>query len=191
MDPRAARTQARLQDSLLELARARPLDEITVGDITEHAGVNRSSFYQHYSDKDTLLADALERVIDDVSGQLRARPAPMPTGMPEELQQYLAHLAANATLYRRVLGEHGSTVVTARLRRHVERIVSELITAVDSPAFTGVPVDVVAAGIAGTALGVITAWISRDPLPPLEEAADWLWRVLTGPGVVAVAEGDA
>ncbi len=162
-----------------------------MGDITEHAGVNRSSFYQHYSDKDTLLADALERVIDDVSGQLRARPAPMPTGMPEELQQYLAHLAANATLYRRVLGEHGSTVVTARLRRHVERIVSELITAVDSPAFTGVPVDVVAAGIAGTALGVITAWISRDPLPPLEEAADWLWRVLTGPGVVAVAEGDA
>ena len=191
MDPRAARTQARLQDALLELARERPLDEIAVGDITERAGVNRSSFYQHYSDKDTLLADALERVIDDVSGRLRTRGAAMPVGMPEELQHYLAHLAANAALYRRVLGEHGSSVVTARLRRHVERIVSETIDATGTPAFRGVPLDVVAAGIAGTALGVITAWISRDPLPPLEEAADWLWRVLTGPGVLAAAEGEA
>ncbi len=190
MDPRAARTRGRLQDALLELARERPLDEITVGDITDRAAVNRSSFYQHYSDKDTLLADALERVIDDVSDQLRSRAEPLPLGMPEELQQYLAHLAANAPLYRRVLGEHGSTVVTARLRRRVERIVSETIDAVDSPAFVGIPLDVVAAGIAGTALGVITAWIARDPVPPLEVASNWLWQVLTGPGVVAVAEGD-
>lgn len=177
-----------MQDALLELAGERPLDDITVGDITERAGVNRSSFYQHYSDKETLLADALERVVDGVSDQLLARGAPTPDGMPQELQQYLTHLAANASLYRRVLGEHGSTVVSARLRRRVERIVSDAIGA-DSPAFVGLPVDVVAAGIAGTALGVITAWISRDPLPPVEVAADWLWRVLTGPGALEEAEG--
>jgi AcrR family transcriptional regulator len=187
MDPRAARTRASLQDALLELARERPLDEISVGDIAEQAAVNRSSFYQHYSDKETLLADALERVVDDVSDQLLSRGAPGPDGMPEELHQYLEHLAANAPLYRRVLGEHGSAVVAARLRRRVERIVSDALGA-DSPAFAGMPVDVVAAGIAGTTLGVITAWLSRDPLPPVAVAADWLWRVLTGPGALAEAE---
>ncbi|MCX6502664.1 MAG: TetR/AcrR family transcriptional regulator [Microbacterium sp.] len=190
MDPRAARTQARLQDALLALARERPLDEITVGDITERAEVNRSSFYQHYSDKETLLADALERMVDEVSGQLLARGTPAPAGMPEELAHYLQHLADNAPLYRRVLGEHGSAVVAARLRRRVEGIVTVAVGA-DSAAFVGLPVDVVAAGIAGTALGVITAWISRDPLPPVDVAAEWLWRVLTGPGALAEAEARA
>ncbi|MFT4212279.1 MAG: TetR/AcrR family transcriptional regulator [Microbacterium sp.] len=182
MDPRAARTRQSLQDALLALARERPLDEITVGDLAEHAGVNRSSFYQHYSEKETLLADALEQALDEVSEQLFARGALTPEGMPHELQSYLQHLAANASLYRRVLGEHGSAVVTARLRRRVERIVSDAVGATDAPAFDGIPLDVVAAGLAGTAIGVITAWLALEPLPPVDVAADWLWRVLTGPG---------
>lgn len=182
MDPRVARTRQSLQDALLALAREHPLDEITVGDIAEHAGVNRSSFYQHYSDKETLLADALEQALDEVSDQLFARGAPSPAGMPGELQSYLRHLAANASLYRRVLGEHGSAVVTERLRRRVERIVSDAVGQSDASAFAGIPLDVVAAGLAGTAIGVITAWLSHEPLPRVEVAADWLWRVLTGPG---------
>ena len=65
MDPRIARTRQSLQAALFELARERGLDEITVADIAERAGVNRSSFYQHYSDKDTLLADAIDAVATD------------------------------------------------------------------------------------------------------------------------------
>ncbi|MEZ5190283.1 MAG: helix-turn-helix domain-containing protein [Schumannella sp.] len=60
MDPRIARTRRSLQEALLELARERELDDISVGDVAERAGVNRSSFYQHYADKETLLADALD-----------------------------------------------------------------------------------------------------------------------------------
>ncbi len=182
MDPRAARTLQSLQDALLALAREHPLDEITIGDITERAGVNRSSFYQHYSDKETLLADALEQAIGEVSERFLARGAPKPEGMPGELELYLRHLAANASLYRRVLGEHGSAMVSERLRSRVERIVSDAVGKSDAPTFDGVPLDVVAAGLAGTAIGVITAWLSYNPLPPVEIAADWLWRVLTGPG---------
>ena len=47
MDPRIARTRGSLQEALLELARERELDDISVGDVAERAGVNRSSFYQH------------------------------------------------------------------------------------------------------------------------------------------------
>jgi hypothetical protein len=80
-----------------------------------------------------------------------------------------------------VLGDHGSAVVAARLRAHLERIVRDAVSAARPPAFEDLPVDVVAAGIAGTALGVVTAWLTRDPLPPIETAADWVWRVLVGP----------
>src|SRR5665811_757073 len=49
-DPRIARTRRMLQTALLDLTREQPLDEITVADIADRAEVNRSSFYQHYSD---------------------------------------------------------------------------------------------------------------------------------------------
>ncbi|AOS64020.1 TetR/AcrR family transcriptional regulator [Actinoalloteichus hymeniacidonis] len=191
MDPRVARTRASLQKALLDLARERPLDDVTVGDIASRAGVNRSSFYQHYVDKETLLAEALEDALHDVSTQLPEAPALTGTlSMPIELITYLDHIAANAAVYRRVLGEHGSTLIAARLRQRVETIVRETVGAAGSAARTDLPVDVVAAGIAGSALGVITAWIARDPLPLPSVAADWLWRVLLGIGAWRQPEDD-
>ncbi len=182
MDPRAARTRTSLQQALLALALEHDLDDITIGDVVERAGVNRSSFYQHYSDKDTLLADALESVLDDAAApmraQLRSGAAP---GMPAELFEYFAHVAAHAPLYRRVLGAHGSAAVSARLRRRIEAIVGETMTETTASARGDVPMDVVSAGIAGSALGVITAWVSRDPLPPVETAAHWLESVMLTP----------
>ncbi|MEN2740586.1 TetR/AcrR family transcriptional regulator [Microbacterium sp. X-17] len=178
MDPRVARTRRSLQEALLELARRRPLDEITVGDIVERAGVNRSSFYQHYTDKDTLLADALEVAIGEVSAPIVADPD---YRMPPALVAYLEHLAANAALYRRVLGPHGSALVANRLRARVHQIAQEHLAYADA-GIEGLPADIAAAGIAGSALGVVTAWIALDPLPTADVAADWVWRTLLGPG---------
>lgn len=181
MDPRVARTRSSLQDSLLDLAREHQLDDITVADIASRAGVNRSSFYLHYNDKETLLADALENAVDHMSKQL-TKSTNRSGEMPPELHHYLTHIAEHASLYRRVLGEHGSTVVEARLRNRIELIVREGIDTAEKSAFADLPLDVVAAGIAGSALGVVTAWLAREPLPTVEVAATWVWRVLIGPG---------
>lgn len=180
MDPRVARTRASLQESLLELARLHPLDDITIADITGHAAVNRSSFYQHYGDKETLLADALEGAIDVVSSQLQSPVASDLSAAPRELYLYLEHIADNIEVYRRVLGTQGSTVVIERLRHHIERLVPEHVGDDAPPHLRGVPADVIGAGIAGTALGVIGAWVVRDPLPPVDIAADWMWRMIVG-----------
>lgn len=177
MDPRVARTQASLQDALLELARRQKLDDITVADVAKRAGVNRSSFYVHYSDKETLLADALERVLDEMSDSLPTAKKNT-SEVPVELRQYLTHIAEHVSLYRRVLGDHGSAVIAARLRHRIELIVRDAVHASQDTVFIGLPLDVVAAGIAGSVLGVITAWLNRDPLPPVEEATMWIWRVL-------------
>ncbi|MEV7693492.1 TetR/AcrR family transcriptional regulator [Microbacterium sp. NPDC089189] len=179
MDPRVARTRASLQEALLELAREHPLDAITVADIAERAGVNRSSFYQHYTDKETLLADALEMIIDDVSTRIGSV-SPADIAAPDELTQYLQHIAENANLYRRVLGDHGSALISARLRDRVDGIVRAAMARAMPEPFAGLPVDVIAAAITGSALGVITAWLDRDELAPVEVAAGWLWQVLFG-----------
>ncbi|MFF2274425.1 TetR/AcrR family transcriptional regulator [Agromyces sp. NPDC058126] len=181
MDVRVERTRRALQEALFTLARERPLDELTVADIAARAGVNRSSFYQHYDDKETLLADALDAAAEAAGASLPRVTEPL-DGPPQALFDYLHHFDDNAEVYRRVLGPNGSAVVMARLRARIEAIVRDGIVASGSRVFEGLPLDVVGAGIAGSALGVIEAWLARDPRPPVETAAEWLWRVLLGPG---------
>lgn len=181
MDPRIARTRRSLQEALFELARERPLDDITVGDIAERADVNRSSFYQHYADKETLLADALDAAADEAEASLPDA-VDMAAAPPSGVAAYFAHIADHADLYRRVLGDHGSAVATARLRERVERIVRDEIRRSDSVDFPDLPLDVVAAGITGSVLGIIRAWLTRDPLPSPDTVAAWVWGVILGPG---------
>ena len=57
-DPRIRRTRGLLQQALSQLLENRSFEEITVQDIAEAATVNRATFYDHYTDKFTLL-DAL------------------------------------------------------------------------------------------------------------------------------------
>jgi AcrR family transcriptional regulator len=182
MDPRIARTRTSLQQALLDLARERPLEEITIADLVEHAGVNRSSFYQHYSDKETLLADALDAATEEVGATLELPPGEVPTEPPAALRHYLVHVDANAALYRGVLGTRGSAIVAERMRSKIEDIVrAAMSSSADLHAYEGLPLDVLAAGITGMALGVLRAWLERDPRPSVDEAVDWLWRALLGP----------
>jgi AcrR family transcriptional regulator len=182
MDTRVERTRRSLQQALLELARENAPGDITIGDIALRAGVNRSSFYQHYSDKETLLADALDAAELDAGARVPTFDGPLPVHAPADFVAYLAHFETNAELYRIVLGERGSSVASARLRARFASAASAGVLESGSTAFEGVPLDVVGAGIAGSVLAVIETWLSREPRPPVETAAEWVWRVLVGPG---------
>ncbi|WP_139417961.1 TetR/AcrR family transcriptional regulator [Agromyces laixinhei] len=181
MDVRAERTRRSLQVALLQLARERPLDEFTVAEIAARAGVNRSSFYQHYSDKETLLADALDAAAEAAAATLPAQYEP-PNGPPQALVHFLEHVDEHAALYRSVFGPTGSAAVLARLRARIDAIVREGFVSSADTAYDGLPIDIIAAGITGSALGVVEAWLMRDPRPSVEIGAEWVWRALLGPG---------
>ena len=183
VDPRIARTRQSLQEALFDLARERGLDEISVADIAERAGVNRSTFYQHYSDKDTLLADAIDAVVEAAGSEIPALTEISPEP-PAILLEYLRHVEQNAAVYARIFGEHGSPVVVARLRDRIQTIVIDAVTTSHADTFGDIPSDVLAAGLSGSVLGVLEVWLARDPRPPVEVAVRWLWQVLLGPSAV-------
>lgn len=180
MDPRIARTRRSLQEALFELARERELDDISIADIAERAGVNRSSFYQHYSDKDTLLADAIDAVVEEAGTSIPVT-YEVSEEPPDILIEYLRHVEENAAVYARVFGEHGSPAALARLRDRIQTIVIDAVATTHADTFSEIPSDVLAAGLSGSVLGVLGVWLSRDPRPPVETAVEWLWKVLIGP----------
>ena len=47
-------TKYRLADSLKHLLNTKPMDYITISDITDYCGINRQTFYYHFSDMSSL-----------------------------------------------------------------------------------------------------------------------------------------
>lgn len=187
VDPRIARTRRSLREALFALARERPLDEISVSDIAERAGVNRSTYYQHYSDKNTLLADALDAVIDEAIGADEA--AITEAEGARILLEYLRHVEANADLYRMLLGENGSAAIQVRMSRRLQSIIVAAVERGGPHDLVGVPTELAAAAISGAALATIRAWLDISPLPTADVAAGWVWIVIKGSGLISeVAE---
>ena len=106
MDPRIARTRQSLQQALLALAREESLDAISVADIAARAGVHRSSFYQHYADKETLLADAIDSAVDDAAERSQATTlARGAADVPDEQPEPVGGRSSYREPPRRRLGE--------------------------------------------------------------------------------------
>ena len=59
MDLRIQKTKAAIKESFLELRRNKPIEKITVTELSRLAGINKATFYLHYSDIYSL-ADEME-----------------------------------------------------------------------------------------------------------------------------------
>lgn len=58
-------TRKAIMQSFLDILGDKPLDKITVSDITAKCGVNRNTFYYHYQDIPALLEEILSDKADE------------------------------------------------------------------------------------------------------------------------------
>lgn len=177
-DPRIVRSRRTLEASLLTLIEQQDLTTMSIADVTRVAGLNRSTFYDHYVD----LHDLAESACTEMFEALLAETPVLKDVGPEVGNPLLAlfdHVLAHRRLYAALLGPDGSARVTAYLQRrmaiaiHVNRTMDRTTpsTHLDDPRET--PMDVVAAFTAGALLGVVADWLVRDcPGTPEAMAAD-------------------
>jgi len=67
-DRRIRRTQNLLAKALIQVTLEKGYEAVTVRDITDRADVGYATFYRHYQDKDALLEDVLEVVLNELIG---------------------------------------------------------------------------------------------------------------------------
>lgn len=63
-DRRVRRSRRLLKESLLELMQEKQFSEITIRDVTDHADMNRATFYLHYTDTAKLLQSVTEDLLE-------------------------------------------------------------------------------------------------------------------------------
>ena len=72
-DARIVRTRAALHGAVLELAARKPVPEISVSELAQLAGINRVTFYKHFTSPGEVLASALSRELDPALDNFIAR----------------------------------------------------------------------------------------------------------------------
>lgn len=105
-------TAARMDEAFLELIEKKDFAYITVKEICERAGVNRSTFYLHYETVGDLLTESAQHIIDDFAAfmphdtvefleRLQCRPLEeLYLITPEYLTPYLTYIKEHRRIFR-------------------------------------------------------------------------------------------
>jgi AcrR family transcriptional regulator len=181
-----------LQEAALALAEEVDFDAMTVRDITARADVNRATFYQHYRDKDDLMARALDALFEEVTAEDRAyvddHPAVEPGTVPPPLVALFRHLDERRALYRRLFGEGESSSgsFASRLQLFEEAQFRRVWTEMGLVETPGSPPMELRARVATSVVrGVIVWWLCGDGAEegcapaPVETVAGWLWDLVS------------
>ena len=117
-------TKRRLREGLLRLLEEKPINEISVKELTELVDVNRGTFYFHYPDLYALLREMEQDFFDAFSRTLHE-------GVPhgEAAYHYLlgaifAFLEENASFCRIMLGPNGDMQFVEQVKALVDDTIS-------------------------------------------------------------------
>jgi len=100
-DVRVTVTKKILKDALLQLMQTTSFDKITIKDICSLSGVSRSTFYSHYEDIYSLLADFEKDIFESHNLTNFVNEAEQDTDItPLNLVDILKQVIANADFYK-------------------------------------------------------------------------------------------
>ena len=85
LDLRIRKTRRAIRSGLVKACQAKPYAHVSVTDICSASMVSRTTFYDHYTDKDALLAEVVSFLVEEITPASRAcgsardaMPAPSP-----------------------------------------------------------------------------------------------------------------
>jgi AcrR family transcriptional regulator len=172
-DPRVAKTRAALGEAVLALAAEKPFADITIMEIAERAGVGYASFFRHYRDKDALLAEVADELVDDLTAII------MPAMQDEDTS------AASRAICRFV-DEH-RLIARALLSGGAEsevrmRIVRRSIAHDHKPSTgSSVPQELLMGHCVSATLGLLTWWLEQGEALSPDTMGDVIDRLVMAP----------
>lgn len=169
VDPRIRRTRELLQQSLENLLKTKEFDKISVQEIADAATVNRATFYDHYTDKFSLLECLVARRFHELLAKRNVRFDGTCGSVLEALVLAVCDfLAAMPDIEKRPVRRfepHMELAVIAVVRRTI------LEGARKHPPENGIPAEMIAATASWAIYGAAKEWIQKPNRRPAEEIA--------------------
>ena len=186
-------TALRMDQAFLELLEKKDMEYITVKEICEAAGVNRSTFYLHYETIGDLLAESVQYMNGQFREHMnlcaaeafvsRIRECPLDElylVTPAYLTPYLEYIAQNKRLFRAALKKAGSLEldkIYSRMMRHVFVPILERFQVAESDR------NYMMAFYIHGFMAIITEWLQNDCADPVSHVSAMMERcVMHGRG---------
>src|SRR5258708_1996316 len=161
-DRRVRRTQKSLARALIALTLEKGYEAITIRDITDRAEVGYATFFRHYHDKNALLQDVLDVVLDELTGLLQV---PMSD---------TSHVMTGTLIFRYVQ-EHSEVVHVLLSSRGSASMLKRIVEAGTQSVFIQnpplpdslIPPEIAAYHLISSTISLIQWWLERAlPYPP-------------------------
>jgi AcrR family transcriptional regulator len=178
LDRRVQRTRKALRNALLELLKEKEYDLISVEEITQHANLGRATFYLHYKDKEDLLVDEFNEIVNERARTIAEIPfsAWLPAlENPDQaaenkpappLLMAFQHIANHADLYQILLKNEKSDRTLERIRKIIAQSITEFLQKKleddPIPILSEVPIDLLAAYFSGGLLSCVDWWFEQE-----------------------------
>jgi AcrR family transcriptional regulator len=183
IDRRVRKTRQQLGNALVTLILEKGYDAITIKDISDRADVAHATFYRHYRDKDELLTQKLEEVVQQIEAFTREPNL-------ENAEGYLIfkHAQENSALYQILLSSQGATYVRKRIKETIATNVLKTCKPLRLARKGLIPSKIAAHHIAGSMLLLIEWWLDQNmPYPP-HQMAKIYGKLIIDASLNAVAE---
>lgn len=174
-DPRVRRSRKMLQDALDVVLRGKEFDSISVQEITDMAGLNRATFYDHYEDKSALL----ECMVGSRFHALLLKRGVRFTGCKGALKavalgvcDYLDDLAGASANLRRSEKHLESAIITV-----IQAKICEGLT--QHPLAPGISAEVLASTVSWAIYGAAQEWVRTPAKCSAEQMADTIDRLVS------------
>jgi AcrR family transcriptional regulator len=180
LDRRVQRTRKSLREALMALILEEGYDEISIQDITEKANLGRATFYLHFKDKDELLLEVMDQLIEDFLGRVpQLTEAHWRLEDTKTIVKLFDFAAEYFDLYRILIIGSGGITAARQLQHSIAENIKRFIE--DEIKLHGtepaVPVDFIANHFTGSLLATIYWWLDNDLPYSAEEMAAMFQKV--------------
>lgn len=137
VDPRYLRSHEALAESILDLSRERPAEQLSVQEITRGAGISRPTFYRHADTPQQLLATVLAEDLGTVAGPLSAALQDPRMRFDEAWQavylEILKHVRRHWEIYRTMVAANSAAfpILVRRLEKTGRDMLQQLVSRSD------------------------------------------------------------
>lgn len=174
-DLRVKKTRKIIFQALVTLLNGKPFEKITISEICVTAMVHRSTFYQHYEDKNHLLASGLYDLIVLIASPIK----PENQGsLEEKTLPVFVHIAEMKKFYQLLSNDSENTSLGASFR---EQIAIDIRSKMNQIEYSNCKeLELSASFFSGAIYSFIREWVKNDCSPSPEITAHLICSLFSG-----------
>ena len=172
LDPRVRRTRQMIEQAFLELIKEKGFQSISVQDITERAGINRATFYAHFTDKFDLLDRSIQHGFRQEIEKRMLNACHFTNDNLRNLIIAVCEFVANAHGHCSVTEQQFQALVEVQVRSQIYGLLNHWLENIPLIQNTPITRDYAATAASWAIYGLATEWSRNKRMPPVEQYAD-------------------